>query len=260
MTSLRSLQHQFAQYLMGTDDTAVKLIVGDEKADAAERMNLYADSYVARLQEALETDYPGVWALLGDEEFPRMVRSYIQTHPSRYPSIRWFGQHLEDFLAATTPYADFPQLAQMSAFEWAQNAVFDAPDAPAIGLQQLAAVPPQDWVGLVIRFTPALQRLNLDYNIPRLWVAVNAGDDALPDLEPSDYPQAWLLWREELNPHWRSLDVDEAWALDQAVAGVTFGELCEGICEWVDEHNAPMRAASFIKTWVNDGLVTALEV
>ncbi len=49
----------------------------------------------------------------------------------------------------------------------------------------------------------------------------------------------WLLWRQDLVPSWRRLDVDEAWAIDRAREGMCFGGICEGLLEWVDEQNAP---------------------
>ena len=111
---------------------------------------------------------------------------------------------------------------------------------------------------MVPGMVPALRRLDLRFNIPQLWSAFQGGEDP-PAMEENDFPRAWLLWRQELNPHWRLLDVDEAWALDQAIAGMSFGEICGGICEWVDAQHAPMRAASFIKTWVAAGLVSGLD-
>ncbi len=32
-----------------------------------------------------------------------------------------------------------------------------------------------------------------------------------------------------------SLSLDEAWAIDAMINGANFGEICEGLCQWVDE-------------------------
>ena len=55
------------------------------------------------------------------------------------------------------------------------------------------------------------------------------------------------------------MEVDEAWALDQARAGLNFPELCEGLCEWIDAEHAANRAASFLKQWVVDGLIVGVK-
>jgi hypothetical protein len=96
--------------------------------------------------------------------------------------------------------------------------------------------------------------MDLEWNIPQLWAAIEAESDPIPP-EKLKHPFAWLLWRNGLINHYRSLDVDEAWALDSALAGVKFENLCEGVCEWVDAEHAPARVAGFLGTWINEGLL-----
>ena len=40
----------------------------------------------------------------GPADFDHMARAYIAAHPSRHPSVRWYGKDVADFLAATPPY------------------------------------------------------------------------------------------------------------------------------------------------------------
>ena len=134
MNGLRDLQQRFAAYLLGAEDSIVPAsVVGDDKADARERMDLYAGAYRARLVDSLGVDYPGLWSMLGDEQFYALCLDYIRQHPSRHTSIRWFGDRLPAFLGKTSPYDAYPQVAEMAAFEWAQGLVFDAADVTAIG-------------------------------------------------------------------------------------------------------------------------------
>ncbi|WP_456446666.1 HvfC/BufC N-terminal domain-containing protein [Thiolapillus sp.] len=258
MNDLEDLQHAFGNYLTGADTTVPATVAGDDKADAKERMDLYAGAYRARLVESLGVDFPGLWAMIGDDQFYQLCLDYIRQHPSTFPSIRWFGSHMVDFLREQEPYAGYSQVAEMAAFEWAQGLVFDAEDAQPLSVDDLAAMAPEQWPDMRFSFTPALQRLDLEWNIPLLWAALDREDDALPELEQQPYPVGWLLWRQNLNPGWRRLDVDEAWALDRAREGACFADICEGLLEWVDEDHAPMRAAGFLKTWVGHGLICAI--
>jgi hypothetical protein len=100
--------------------------------------------------------------------------------------------------------------------------------------------------------------LDLHWNVPWLWQALDRGQTP-PEPERGETPVVWLIWRQQLDPRWRPLDVDEAWALQQALAGSDFATLCEGLLEWVDAANAPLRAAGFLKSWLAHGLVTGLE-
>src|SRR5690606_40146004 len=56
--------------------------------------SVYADAYRLRLIEALAHNYPRLQQLLGEEEFSTVARSYLDEHPSRSVSVRWFGNRL----------------------------------------------------------------------------------------------------------------------------------------------------------------------
>jgi hypothetical protein len=87
--------------------------------------------------------------------------------------------------------------------------------------------------------------------------ALDTGTE-LPQLQRADYPQRWLLWRQDMKTHWRSLDVQEAWAIEQAGNGASFAEICEGLLEWIDEQQVALTGAGFLKQWVSDKLVTQI--
>jgi hypothetical protein len=259
MSTLDRLQEEFQRYLLAPDTarTLLARVVGDARATAEVRLGIYADAYRLRLLEALETDYPGLRALLGDTDFERLGRAYIDAHPSRHFSLRWFGQHLEAFLRNAPPYRDQPVLADMARFESAMTDAFDAADARVLGIDDMAGVPPEAWAGMRLALHPSVRRIDLGWTVPPFWKAVDAEQEPDGPPQPTPQPIGWVVWRQALDTYFRSLEVDEAWALDTARRGETFAALCEGICEWVDPHNAPARAAGFLKQWIADGMVSA---
>ena len=167
MSALLGLEKDFQQCMLKNNLDMQGQVVSTAKADAAERVRVYVEAYRLRLLEVLQDNYTGLHGLLGDDEFDRLGRAYIDARPSTHPSVRWFSRHLEDFLRHTEPYDTHPYLAEMAAFEWAQGLVFDAADEPIAGLESLATVPPEAWAGL--RFSPhaAVQRLSLEWNVPQ---------------------------------------------------------------------------------------------
>lgn len=254
MSQLNADQQAFQSHLM-TGSVEVKAsIVGDAKADAETRLEVYYQAYRLRLVEILQNDFTGVHALLGTDAFREMVLKYIAAHPSEHPSVRWFGRHLADFLALP-PYAGHPELAEMAQFEWAWAHAFDAADVAAAGPEVMAAVAPEAWAGLRVSVHPSVQRLDLNYNVPALFEAATR-DDTPPPLVGESDALPWLLWRRDLIVHWRSLEADEAWALGAAVQAQTFGDLCSGLCGWHEPDAVPMRAASLLRTWLEEGLLS----
>lgn len=251
------LQQVFAHYLVRREGEATALIRGDEKADARERMDLYAGAYLARLVEVLEDHYPGLWGLVGDEQFRQLCRDYIAACPSSFRSIRHFGHRMAEFLEETSPYSSYPQLAEMARFEWAQGEVFDAANRDPVDETGLQAVPPEQWGLMSFDFIPAMRLLDLRWNVPPIWQALERGESP-PEAGAREFPVAWLVWRQDLDPRWRPLEVDEAWALQRALAGDDFATLCEGLLEWVDVGDAPLRAATLLRSWLDNGLICAV--
>jgi len=206
------------------------------------------------LLEALDTDYAGLHTLLGDDEFDAMGRAYIAAHPSTHFSLRWYGDRMSEFLRTVEPYSRYPVFAEMAAFEWAKCDAFDAPDTALCSVTDMAAIPPDAWPGLTFVAHTSLTRLNLRWNVPTVWKAIDAGEEP-PALLENDYPIAWLVWRQDLLTYFRSLSVDEAWALDALQRGENFAAICEGLSEWVDAQNVAAHAAGLLKQWLTDGLI-----
>lgn len=254
MGALFKLERDFLGCMLEDRLDMAGQVVGTARAGAEERVKVYVDGYRLRLLEVLQDNFSGLYALLGDEDFDRLGRAYIDAHPSTHPSVRWFSQHLADFLRRTPPYDAQPYLAEMAAFEWAQGLVFDAADVPAADIQVLAAVAPDAWAGLRFQLHPSVHVLTLEWNIPAAWQVLEAGE--APELRQGDAPTTWLLWRKDLQTHWRSLAEDEIWAIDAALEGKNFGEICEGLCRWHGSSEVAMQAASFLKRWLTDSLIT----
>lgn len=254
---LDSLQRDFQAALLGAATGFDTQVIDTPGAGSAERLDIYVQAYRLRLLDALAGDFNGLAALLDDAQFEELGRAYIDAHPSHHPSLRWLGRHLANFLATTPPWRDRPLLAEMAAFEWAQGEVFDAPDDPVVAPADVAGLPPQSWPGLRLRPHPALRRLDLAWNVPAIWRDLS-NDAEPPPPHATDTPQGWLLWRRDLDIHWRSLAADERWCIDAWRNGACFGELCAGLCDWFERGEVATRAATLLKGWVSAGLVTAL--
>ena len=257
MTALRELQLGFQAYVLGGAGAPPATVAGTGTASAEDRMHVYADAIRLRFLEVLGQDYPGVHALAGDDEFRSLGLAYAAAHPSQHPSIRWYGRHLAAFLGSAAPWRDHPVLDEMARFEWAKGELLDAADSPVVGVEDIAAIPPEQWAGIRPRLKPAVRRLALEWNAPNLWKAIDGGD-APPAPARMERAVDWLLWREDLVVRWRSIEPDEAWALGRCQAGEDFGAICTGLCERVGEDLAAFRAATYLKQWAADSVLEAV--
>jgi hypothetical protein len=256
---LRTLQQQMLSWLQEADPLIKQSVTGTKKVPVETRLGIYANAYRFRLVEALEENFPALNTLLGDEAFFKLGNAYLEGNPSRHFSLRYFGHQMSAFLKSSSDYQDQPVLSEMAEFEWLLRDVFDAPDAPLMTLDDLQQLDPQLWPPLKFTFHPTLKRIDLVYNVPQLWQVIDKEEPRI-DIEKNDYPIAWCLWRnKDLLSLYRSMDVDEAWAMDAMMSGADFSAVCAGICEWVDEQNAALRAVGFMQNWINEGFIQAIK-
>jgi hypothetical protein len=258
MKSLASLQETFAAALRGAPlDTG---LLRQRPNGEPPLFRIYQNAYASRLAAALRDNYPVLARAVGDEAFDNLAAAYVEATPSCHPSIRWYGDTLAAFMADRTDLAPHPALADLARMEWALRTAFDAADAPALTTADLAEVYSEAWGELRFALQPAAQRLTLHWSVEPVWRALEDFDvqreGAEPELpEPVANTHHVLVWRRALKPCFRSLDADEAVALDFLTNGRTFGELCAGLAERLGDEAASVNAASYLASWLADELL-----
>lgn len=255
MDNLLKIQTQFQQYLEGENEDLIEHIVNTEDALAEHRLAAYYNAYRARLIEAIAFDFPTVSAFLGEDKFNLLVLNYIKAFPSEYKSVRWVAQNLSQFIQQQNKFENQIFLTELIDFEWTQSLVFDETNPDTIfSIEQMALIEPHNWPSLRFNFISSLKPLDLHHNVVQFWNAQDT-QQAFPDIFYDVIPIRWIIWRKGLDPHWRSLDVHEAWALESMIHGSTFAEICEGLEEWIDSEHIAITAAGFLKQWIEDELI-----
>ncbi len=258
-TSLVTTETCFQDYVLGGDAAIDRLIEGGSAQFRESRLGIYRDAYRLRLIEVLGNDFEILRTYVGDQMFDALARAYISAHPSTFRNVRWFGGKLAQFLRATAPYSGHPEVAELAQFEWSLGEAFDAQDIETVRFVDVAAVTPEAWADLRFQAPPALRVVALRTNAVAIWKSLKESSSAVA-VELSPQPVAWVVWRKQLSPFFRSLEADEAWALQAMMSGARFGEICTGLCEWVADDAAAARAARMLRTWVEAGWIAGLRV
>lgn len=172
-----------------------QVLTAGPKLSAQGRLHLYQYSYRARLIECLADDYPAVKYAAGEERFEELAGKYIEVHPSRAPSLNYYGKH---FSALMTALGE-PFFADLSRLEWAMIEVLHAAPSPVLSMAHLQEMPPEAWAGVRFRPAPSLRFHTFDYPANSFLRAQRTGQEpAVPGPAWSAtaiYRKQYTIWR-----------------------------------------------------------------
>ena len=260
MNQLAKLQNTFQDYVLKPNPTACTTWVSAEGKSAPEKqLSIYSYAYHARLEEVLANDYPAILMAIGEDYFHQLATNYIEAHPSKFFSLRDFGAGFANFIAdliqQQTSWQEMPWLYELAIFEWSLGQAFDAADDNLFSIEDMASIAPEAWPELKFKLHSSVQRLNFEWNIIEMWQSLTAEDPVeVQATKEGFYP--YLVWRENLSTHFRSMQQDEKFAFDVLAQAGSFTDICESLTKLMDEDEVPMHAASFLKVWIGQCLIS----
>src|SRR5262249_30678912 len=142
-----------------------RVVLRSKTLNSYQRIGIYRDMYVARLREALASDYPGLLHYLGDDAFTRLVEGYVHTHPSRSYTLNRLGDHLPEYIRSTHKLPRWEFLFDLARLELAMSEVFDAAESPVLNLREVAGVSQQAWETTRLRPVEAFRLLAFHYPV-----------------------------------------------------------------------------------------------
>ena len=135
------------QWSDGRDMNAVAadFIRPNDRLTSFERLELYNRQYWFRLLDCLIDDFPGLFAILGNDAFVRLCEQYLVAHPSRSGMLRNLGSHLARFIESRPDLVGrhLRLCHDMARFEWAQIVAFDEAERPHVSIDDLLGQNPE---------------------------------------------------------------------------------------------------------------------
>lgn len=201
-----------ATLLRGPDHLPAGLFVGDA-APVLRGLRVHANTISHARLVALEDTFPRTRAHLGESEFNRVSRAFVDAGGAQGRSLTLIGATFPDWLAD-------PLAADLARVEWAWLESYHAADAPALALGDLAELDEAALLALVVRRHPAVR------------IAVLSGA-AAPLFDPGLAPSVRMLLvvRPETEVRLAAIKAADAAALDMASEFLPLGNLIAHLAE-----------------------------
>jgi hypothetical protein len=188
--------------------------------DKRARFAVHRRQFWRRMRSYSGSRYPLLVQLLGDDEFDLLVRQYIGAFSSRSFNPAEIVQGLSDFLAEQSPWAEFPIIAHLAAFDFRRSATklgaeeltLRAEELVGLGLAALARVE------LRLKKRAMLTTTRYRFNLSRI-------ADLPRDATLDDKPTHWLIDTTGRACRTRPVDARTFGALERISRGVTVATL-----------------------------------
>ena len=158
-----------------TQEIAERIIKPNDRLTSVERLQIYNQVYWYRILSSLAEDFPGLRAIIGQENFDRLLVAYLTECPSHSFTLRNLGSRLEKWLGEHPEFAGKNQriALDMVRLEWADIDVFDSEELPKISEGDLATLGEDP----VFHLQPYLRLLDFAYPVDELLLQLRSDEE-----------------------------------------------------------------------------------
>jgi hypothetical protein len=260
---LEQMQRWMQGYIVGpgaSEETGLAdgLVLPSKSLSALERLDIYRDMYLPRMEEALAIDYPALKHFLGGQEFMRLVKRYVDVHPSRSYTLNRLGDHLPEFVATLGDLPKNEFCVDLARLEFALTMIFDANESPSLTPDAVRAVPQEAWERARLRPIEPFRLLAFDYPVSRYLGAVD-GENDFPRIAAK---KTWVVaYRRNYQVHRMDLSEPAYELLSALASGRAMGEAITAVLTH-KRRRAVKESQLFewFRDWMAEGLFQAVEL
>jgi len=200
-------------------------LTGPHGMPLGNRFNVYRNNVVMSLTEALQSSFPVVQKLVGEEFFSALAGLYLRQHPPSSPLLMFYGDAMPAFLTNFPPAQGLGYLPDMARLELALRQSYHAADAAPVAATALAEIAPDLLAHARLHFTPATRLVRSRWPIHAIWRFNMATDAPKPTMEAQDV----LILRPEFDPVPQLLPTGTGDTLAALFEGVPLGPAIEAL-------------------------------
>ncbi len=166
---------EFAGALLDPDAALPGCLTSSSGSNDPRRYAVYRNNVTVSLVRAMQSNFPSIVRLLGDEFFTAMAQVYITAHPPRSRLMFEFGSEFPAFLQSFEPVRPYPYLPDVARIEQAWREAFHEADAPLLDAGALIGIAAENLAGLRFATHPATRLVRSKWAAGSIFVANRTG-------------------------------------------------------------------------------------
>jgi hypothetical protein len=175
----------FVQALLNPEAPLPAGLQDPQGRPAPKRFAVYRNNVAVSLTGALESGFPVIRSLLGEDFFTAMAGIFLRAHPPQSPVLMFYGAEMPAFLASFPPVQHLGYLPDIARLELALRESYHAADAAPIAPEALAAIAPETLLASQIHLAPSLRLIRSAWPIHAIW-RLNTTGGPKPVMQPED--------------------------------------------------------------------------
>jgi hypothetical protein len=208
-----STSAEFTRGLLDPDHPVPSEVRGGSKR----RFGVYRNNVTVGLVRVMESNFPVVRRLLGDEYFAGFVREFIQKHPPRSPLMFEYGAEFAAYLEAEPDLSDYPYLGDVARLEQQVRISYHEADADCLSPQELTSIAQDDLAQTCFAPHPAMAIIASRFAVHSIYRA-NRGSQSEPVANLAE-PQAVLVTRPKFEVELQKLNPAQSAFFNALAAG-----------------------------------------
>lgn len=215
--SLQLSQQLFAGVLDGNIDNQVFISILNPNPciDGQVAVDIYRNNSIGTRIRALESIYPMVEKILGEQCFNGLAYDYVTNSPSSDPDLNVYGQGFPGFLRTIVRQQDafngYPYLPDLASLEWIVHATYYADDDPLFSVADYSTID----TSVCLFQSHSMQTISTTYPIHAIWQG-NQGNERVKEVAAVDGNEFILVSRQLGHPRVEKI-CSEDWRIIQLV-------------------------------------------
>lgn len=197
-------QAEFRASVLDPNSSPPEGLRNPDGGQATKRFDVYRNNVAVSLTDALETAFPIVHKLVGDDFFRAMAGVYLRAFPPKSPVMMFYGDDMPSFLAGFEPAQSVPYLPDVARLELGIRQSYHAADAEPVAPDALGQLAPDSLPHVTFSFAPSVQLIASSFPLYGVWHANTHGGEITKTAQPT------LITRPEFDPQLDPLTPEQA--------------------------------------------------